>query len=307
MYYIINRKLEEVTFQDILNTKKQFVAILTYDEWKQQKQNFDMGIDIEHQTNEILITEAEVNYDSITGTFSIPNRIDLTKNDETFSFALDEKGIVFIDDEKIVEKYIQNYKKYKKWRFPGLERFLYDFLNQIIKDDLKLMETYEQKLNKIKITIIDEHNEVDQIFNHVNEIRSDIRYLRNHYDQLIDLGEVLEENENGFFEEENLRFFRLFINKIERLHDKSTLLMDYTIQVMDIYKTHIDLKQNNIMTMLTIVTALFTPLMLIVGWYGMNFHNMPELSYTWGYPSVIIVSIIIIIFGLSWFKYKKWL
>ncbi|WP_455645462.1 magnesium transporter CorA family protein [Methanosphaera sp.] len=307
MYYLINRKLEESTFDEILNTEKQFVAILTDDEWKQQRKSFDMGIDIEHQTNEIFVTEAEVNYDSITGTFSIPNRKDLTKDDETFSFVLDEKGIVFIDDDNIVEKYITRMQNNKTWRFPGLERFLYDFLSQIIKSDLKMMEKYEQRLNKIELTIIDENDEVDRFFNHVNEIRSDIRDLRNHYEQLIDLGEVFEENENGFFEEKNLRFFRLFINKIERLHDRSTLVRDYTIQIMDIYKTHIDLKQNHIMTMLTVVTALFTPLMLIVGWYGMNFQYMPELNYTWGYPSVIIVSAIIIIFGLSWFKYKKWL
>ena len=49
------------------------------------------------------------------------------------------------------------------------------------------------------------------------------------------------------------------------------------------------------------------PLTLIAGWYGMNFRYMPELGWVWGYPAVIIVSILIVIGSLIWFKKKKWL
>jgi len=122
----------------------------------------------------------------------------------------------------------------------------------------------------------------------LNKIRCDIRDLRNHYEQLLDLAKVLEENDNNFFAFDNLRYFRLFSNRIERLRD-------HTIQVRDVYKTHLDVKQNNIMTVLTVVTTIFLPLTLIVGWYGMNFKYMSELEYKISYPVLVFVNLIIIL------------
>jgi magnesium transporter len=68
-----------------------------------------------------------------------------------------------------------------------------------------------------------------------------------------------------------------------------------------------DIQQNRIMALLTIVTSIFLPLTLIAGWYGMNFRYMPELEWEFGYPLVILISILIVVFSLIWFKKKKWL
>ena len=131
--------------------------------------------------------------------------------------------------------------------------------------------------------------------------------MRTHYEQLIDLGQELEENENNFFKQENLRYFRLFLNRMARLYDKSTSIQDYTMQIRDIYKAHLDIKQNRIMTILTVITTIFLPLTLIVGWYGMNFRYMPELEWRWGYPLIIGISILIVVISILYFKKKKWL
>ena len=112
---------------------------------------------------------------------------------------------------------------------------------------------------------------------------------------MIDLSQELEENENNFFKEENLRYFHMFTNRMARLHDIAASLRDYSVQLGDLYQSQIDLKQNHIMTLLTVVTAIFMPLTLIVGWYGINFKNMPELESPLGYPIVIGVSVIIVI------------
>ena len=79
------------------------------------------------------------------------------------------------------------------------------------------------------------------------------------------------------------------------------------MQLRDLYKAHLDIKQNRIMTVLTVVTTIFMPLTLIAGWYGMNFHFMPELNWKWSYPVVIILSIAIAVGSLLFFKKKKWL
>ncbi len=305
MYFLINEHLDECTQEELLTSSKQYVALLSSKEWELQKSLFKMGIDFEPKTTDIHVTKAEENYDSITGTFFVPNRRDIQSDEDKFAFALDEKGIVFIDDTSASKRIINKIKHRKKWRLPSLERFIYDFLNEIIRSDFRIMERYEHELDDMERDIINEDNELTS--KRVNEIRADIRDLKNHYEQLLDLGEVFEENENEFFKDENLRYFRLFINRVERLRDTSNSIRDYTIQIRDVYKTHLDIKQNHIMTILTMVTTVFTPLMLIVGWYGMNFNYMPELNYQWSYPIVFISCILISVLVLAFFRRKKWL
>lgn len=57
------------------------------------------------------------------------------------------------------------------------------------------------------------------------------------------------------------------------------------------------------MQILTIVTTIFLPLTLLVGWYGMNFVGMPELTWKYGYPVVVVVSIVTV--GISLWVCKK--
>ncbi len=305
MYYVIEDTLKKISREELNKQKKQYVAVLTPDEWKTERDSFEMGIDIDTDILEIYTTKAEVNYDSLTGSFAIPDRNELSGDDCTFAFALDEKGMVFIDSTGRAEKIVETIIRTKKWKLPSLERFIYDFLDQIVKDDLRLMEKYECELDSME-QAIEEGNDKNPS-GRLNEIRSDIRYLRIHYEQLMDLGQEFEENENNFFKQENLRYFRLFLNRVARLHDYSTSLQEYTMQLRDQYKAHLDIKQNRIMTVLTVVTTIFMPLTLIVGWYGMNFHYMPELEWKWGYPLIILISVLIVAGSLLFFKKKKWL
>lgn len=303
MFFTIEETLKKVSREEI--NGKQFVAVLSAEEWMKNKDSFEMGMDIEPDLADIFLTKAEVNYDSLTGTFSIPNRKNPSGDDLKFAFVMDEKGIVFIDNSGAALDIIQGVQRTKKWKMPSLERFLYDFLDQIVKDDLRLMEKYEDELDHMEQAIIDGDENLPS--GRLNDIRNDIRYLRIHYEQLMDLAAEFEENENGFFKFENLRYFRLFINRADRLHEATMSLRDYTMQLRDLYKAQLDLKQNRIMTVLTVVTTIFMPLTLIVGWYGMNFVYMPELKWEGSYPVVIAVSILIVVLSLIFFKRKKWL
>ena len=304
MYYLIDTMLRKCSAEECHSGEFQYVAVLSPEEWNAECDSYEMGIDMEPDTREIYTTNAEVNYDSVTGTFAIPDRSNMSGDYHNFAFALDEKGVVFIDSGDTASWIINRIIETKKWRMPCLERFIYDFLEQIIHEDQRILENYEKRLDAIDKDI-DSGKEGD--LDTLNEIRGDLRDLRIHYNQLIDLAQEFEENENNFFQMDHLRFFRLFSNRVTRLYDIVSSLLDYTNQIRDTYQSKLDVKQNHIMTVLTVVTTVFMPLTLIVGWYGMNFKYMPELDSVWGYPGVIGVSVLIVIISLVFFKYKKWL
>jgi magnesium transporter len=66
-------------------------------------------------------------------------------------------------------------------------------------------------------------------------------------------------------------------------------------------------RMNEIMKVLTIVSSIFIPLTFIVGVYGMNFENMPELKYKYGYYTVVGLMFLVGILLLSYFIRRGWL
>ena len=305
MYYLIKEQLQECGPEDIKGGGAQYVAVLTSEEWRARKEEFDMVIDMDREMSDRSETKAIVNCDSLTGSFSVPDRGDLSAKEHTFAFALDEKGIVLIDDEGYAQELVRKIHRTKKWRLPSLERFLYDFLEEIIGGDLYLLESIEGELDRTEHRIL--NDEVDKLPAELNDIRGDLLDLRVHYEQLVDLGQELQENENGFFKTENLRYFKLFTERVMRLQDIAASLREYVVQLRDLVQSQLGVRQNKIMTLLTVVTSIFLPLTLIAGWYGMNFRYMPELQMRYAYPAVILVSVAIVVGCLIWFKKKKWL
>ena len=276
-YYLIGESLTPCGQKHIRGAGAPYAAVLTSQEWQKQRDSFDMQIDMDMDTDTPQETKAVVNMDSLTGTFAIPDRADIGGLRHGFSFALDEKGIVLVDD----------------------------LLELTIAGDLSLLEKSEHRLNLIKEAIL--RGEVQAYPKEMNDIRGDLLDLRVHYEQLIDLGQELEENENGFFAEENLRYFHMFTERVMRLQDMVTGQREYVMQLRDLMQSQLDVRQNRIMTLLTVVTSIFLPLTLIAGWYGMNFRYMPELEWRFAYPVVIAVSVLIVVVCLIWFKRKKWM
>jgi magnesium transporter len=81
---------------------------------------------------------------------------------------------------------------------------------------------------------------------------------------------------------------------------------DMTSDMRDHYMSLSTNRMNTIMKTLTVITTIFMPLTFIVGLYGMNFHNMPELSWHYGYYAVLIIMSMLGIGMFIWFKQKGW-
>ena len=305
MYYKIRNTLEEIRAEEIFDGEECYVAVVSPEEWTRDKEKFNMGIDLEFEIENLFMTKAEVNYDSLTGSFIIPDRSELLESSNRFAFALDERGIVFIDHDGYAASLVKRIAATKKWRYPGLERFIYDFLETIISGDLNMLERYEDEITIIEDRILDGNLTGELERN--NEIRGELLKLKMYYEQLIDLGQELAENENDFFMSDNLRFFELFTARVTRLQGLVSTLKEYTMQVRELYQSELSVKQNRIMTVLTVVTTIIMPLTLVTGWYGMNFKYMPELDSPLAYPIVIGVVILMAVSGIIYFKKKKWL
>jgi magnesium transporter len=97
-------------------------------------------------------------------------------------------------------------------------------------------------------------------------------------------------------------FYRDIYDHIVRIDDYNQTVRDMTDNALATYMSSLANKQNEVMKILSIVAAIFLPLGLITGIFGMNFVNMPELDLPWGYYAVLgfIGLVILIVLGLFW-------
>ena len=303
--WIIDETMTPCPLAAALADSRPFAAVLSPEEWETEQESLAFGLDPDPGIlpPEKHVTKAEVSSDALTGSFSIPDRENICGRRMEFRFVLDQRGVVFIDQEGAAAALAEALAAKRKWRAPSLERFLYDFLESIIAGDLPMLERMEERLSVMENEAQDTAPE--DLLTRLNDLRGELLDLRTHYDQLLDLGQELQENENDFFKAENLRWFGLFTDRVSRLAENVMSLRDYAAQIRDLYQTSLEVKQNHVMNMLTVVTTVFLPLTLITGWFGMNFVRMPILSKPWGYPLVMVVSVAIVLVCLWWFRKKK--
>lgn len=184
------------------------------------------------------------------------------------------------------------------------EKALYHFFVNLMKNDATYFEEYEKEITEAEDNTLSGSmkGELDKVISFHKELLR----LKKYYEQLDIILDNLTANDNDMLSEKGERLMNIIQNRVHRYQSNVLNLRDYVTQMRESYQAQIDIQQNELMKIFTIITSIFLPLTLIVGWYGMNFTNMPELTWKYGYISVIFFSIMVSIFMIIYFKRKNW-
>lgn len=185
----------------------------------------------------------------------------------------------------------------------GLEKLLCLFFDRLTVNDAVVLEGLEQEILALEEDLITEKKQ--SCVKEIIALRRKLLVLKRYYEQLVEIAEQIEENENDLMEEKTLRYFKIIAGRISRLLGSVVNLRDYVSQVREAYQAQVDINQNRLMKLFTVITAVFMPLTLIAGWYGMNF-KMPEYESVYGYPVIIVFSAVVVLFCIFLFKKNKW-
>jgi magnesium transporter len=101
--------------------------------------------------------------------------------------------------------------------------------------------------------------------------------------------------------------FRDVYDHLHLLTDQLEIQREMIATLQHNYLSVINLRLGEVMKFLTIFTSVLMPLTVITGVYGMNFHHMPELEWTWGYPALLGAMAATAIAILAYFRRKGWL
>lgn len=250
---------------------------------------------------QIGFCKIENGQECMAGTLFIPRMVRTKEAYHRVLFFINGSNIVIVDDYDYAERIILRMKYRQMKQKMTKEHLMYQFLGQVIGKDLEMLGQYEKQLMNLEEKVMAGKTETFQ--NEIMPIRKELLILNGYYDQIMDMGKELEENESGFFAKKQLKYFGIIADRADRLMGKTAHLLAYAQQIRDVYQSKMDQVQNRNMQFLTVVSTIFYPLTLITGWYGMNFRNMPELEK--GYPGVVVLSGIVVVVCIVIFKKKK--
>ena len=185
------------------------------------------------------------------------------------------------------------------------EELLYRFFVRLLKGDMVHLDQLEADISDGENDVLSGAHEA--YLDRIIAWRQELLRLKRYYEQLDSIFDELSVNDNGLLEKQSTRRFTNLGNRMERYLNAVQSLRESVAQLREAYQSQLSIQQNDLMKIFTVVTAVFLPLTLLAGWYGMNFSNMPELHWKYGYPAVILLSVVIVAVLLVYFKKKKWL
>lgn len=227
---------------------------------------------------------------------------------EQHSFVLGEYYVISFQEQlgdhfdHIRNKITENLGLVRK---KGADFLLYQLLDAILDNYFETIENINQDIKILEKLILQDPTQEALIkLEHFKQVAEQTKKSLTPFKDSL---RTIQNRKTGFIREDNQKYFQDLTNNcfsaIEEIDSTAKSLEGLT----NIYFSSLSQKMNETMKVLTTVATIFIPLTFIAGIYGMNFENMPELSYRFGYFITWIVMGIVAVGMLIYFKRKDWL
>jgi magnesium transporter len=259
--------------------------------------NTDQRPKLEIYDDYIYISAKLLNYNRQLGEFNI----------EQISIILgDNYVITFCErDTDLFEPVRKRLKQgASRMRKLGSDYLTYCLLDIIVDDYFDVLEDFSEEIEAVE----DETavNATDKTLRNIHKLKRQVLFLHKAIWPLRDVLAALERGESELVNDSTEIYLRDLYDHVVQIMDTTETLRDILAGIMDVYLSSTSNRMNEIMKVLTIISTVFIPLSFIVGLYGMNLENMPELKWPWMYPVLWAIMLSIAISMLYYFKKKKW-
>ena len=223
---------------------------------------------------------------------------------EPISFILREK-LLITQREKTYRTFEETYKKLKISKPEDGDDIFLSLLETRIDFDADLIESITEKISKISKELIkDEELDKDLLLAITSLQETTITIRENIVEKQRIISALMK---SKIFPKEDYEKMRIMFKDVSSLLDHSSFNFERLEFLQNTFLGLLDMEQNRVIKIFTVVTVIFMPPTLIASIYGMNFHFMPELSQKWGYPFAVLLMILSSVITLLFFKKKKWL
>lgn len=300
-YKIDNNTLEKINIPKNNCDMKNILCILSFDDDIPDVFNIDKNIIDEARKFSYVKYESFENYDCFS--IKLLNFKKLSITIESVVIYIEKDFCCFFTLKKdLLLENLENIFSFLGNKI-SINKIIYHFFNIQSKKTPEVCDKIEKNIMNLEHNIITSNN--SDCVREIISLRKDLMVLKRYYEQSLYALDIINENENNFFDYNTLKSFNLLLQRTERRFQNVLNLRESLTQVRESYEAEVDISLNTTMKFFTVVASIFLPLTLIVGWYGMNL-QMPEYDISSSYSILIIVCIIFITSSIYYFKKKKW-
>lgn len=192
-----------------------------------------------------------------------------------------------------------------KVRLMGADYLFYVLIDIIIDDYFVVIENVGEKIDNLEDILI--KNPEPETLQRIYRLKRSSIELRKSIWPVRELINKLQREQSNLIGDELQVYLRDIYEHIFRISDLLENYRDIIFGMLDMYLSSVSNRMNDIMKVLTIISTIFIPLSFLVGFYGMNFRDMPELANPFAYPILIMIMASIALVMLYFFKRKKWI
>jgi magnesium transporter len=190
-------------------------------------------------------------------------------------------------------------------RQSGADYLAYAILDSCIDNYFPALEKYGEQIELLEDQVI--LHPGNQFVSEIHEMKRDLLILRRAVWPLREAVNSLIREPSQFITDETRLYIRDCYDHTIQVIDLLENYRDIAGDLIEVYLSSVSNRLNEIMKILTIFTTIFIPLNFIAGLYGMNFKNMPELNWRYGYPYALGLMAALIFGMLLYFRRKGWL
>jgi magnesium transporter len=190
-------------------------------------------------------------------------------------------------------------------RKSGPDYLAYALIDNIVDNYFVVMEKIEEWVESLEEELV--VNATRESLQKINRLKKDMIFLRKAVWPLREMILALERMESPLIRPDTRIYLRDVYDHAIQVIDTLETFRDMVSGMIDIYLSGLSYKMNEIMKVLTLIATIFIPLTFVAGVYGMNFRNMPELGWEFGYYTVWGIMIAIVVIMLVYFRKRKWI
>lgn len=245
----------------------------------------------------IFITIKMLQYSEAKEKLSVENLSLIVYDTILISFQ-EQKGNVFDP----VRDRIRKHKN--KIRTSGADYLAFALLDIVVDNYIYIIGQLGDKIESLEENMTNDPNK--ELLDRINFYKRELNFLRKNIKPVKEMILTLAKMESEFIHDENKIHFKELQDNINEATELSDSYREILYDQLNIYHTMMSTKLNEIMRVLTVFSVIFIPLTFIVGVYGTNFDNLPELHWRNGYFIMWGIMILITLWMLWYFKRKKW-
>lgn len=181
----------------------------------------------------------------------------------------------------------------------------YALLDIIVDNYFVVLEEIAEELEDLEMLLVSEPSDFDP--KDVHDLKMQLFYLRKIAWPMRDIAYALQKAEVEQIRSQTRMFYADLFDHSVRVFETTETLREVSIGVSELHMSNISLKMNEIMQTLTIISTIFIPMTFIAGIYGMNFENMPELKWQYGYFGILGLMLFMALMMLLLFRRRRWL